>query len=41
MIEASGEDLIVETLSEEVAVFSFTSITTMNVTTGADRGRNA
>ena len=28
-IEASGEDLIVETLSEEVAVFAFTSITTL------------
>ncbi len=35
-IEASGEDLIVETLSEEVAVFSFTAITTMRVTTEQD-----
>lgn len=38
MIEASGEDLIVETLSEEVAVFSFASITTMHVTTEEDNG---
>ena len=38
MIEASGEDLLVETLSEEVAVFSFTSITAMNVTTGESNG---
>ena len=36
-IEATGTDLTVETLSEEVAVFTFTSITTMNVTTGADK----
>ncbi len=36
MIEASGEDLTVDTLSEEVAVFSFTSITAMRVTTGED-----
>ena len=36
-IEAIGTDLRVETLSEEVAVFKFTSITTMKVTTGADR----
>lgn len=36
-IEASGSDLTVETLSEEVAVFTFTSITSMNVTMGADR----
>jgi hypothetical protein len=38
MIEASGENLIVETLSEEVAVFSFASITTMRVTTEEDNG---
>ncbi|MEK5038886.1 hypothetical protein [Sporosarcina sp. FSL K6-3457] len=38
MIEASGEDLIVETLSEEVAVFSFASIKAMHVTTEEDRG---
>jgi hypothetical protein len=36
-IEVSGNDLTVETLAEEVAVFTFTSITSMNVTTGADR----
>jgi len=36
MIEVSGEDLLVETLSEEMAVFSFTVITTMHVTTGED-----
>ena len=36
-IEAIGTDLTVETLSEEVAVFTFTSITAMNVTTGADK----
>ena len=36
-IEAIGTDLTVETLSEEVAVFKFTSITTLNVTTGADK----
>lgn len=31
VIEATGEDLIVETLSEEVAVLSFESITSMIV----------
>jgi hypothetical protein len=36
-IEAIGTDLTVETLSEEVAVFTFTAITALNVTTGADR----
>ncbi len=36
-IEAIGTDLTVETLSEEVAVFTFTSITAMNVTTGAEK----
>ena len=36
-IEALGTDLTVETLSEEVAVFKFTSIITLNVTTGADK----
>lgn len=31
VIEATGEDLIVETLSEEVAVLSFELITSMSV----------
>lgn len=32
IIEATGEDLIVETLSEEMAVFSFETVTTVNIT---------
>ncbi|WP_203246877.1 hypothetical protein [Sporosarcina beigongshangi] len=35
-IEASGENLIVETLSEEVAVFSFTVMTMLHVTSVAE-----
>ncbi|MBE1553713.1 hypothetical protein [Sporosarcina limicola] len=31
IIEAAGEDLIVNTLSDEVAVFTFTSITSLNM----------
>jgi len=31
-IEASGADLLIDVLSEEVAVFTFTSITNMNIT---------
>lgn len=38
VIEASGEELTVETLSEEVAVFSFAAITAMKITTGEDDG---
>ncbi|MFC5591044.1 hypothetical protein ACFPRA_19370 [Sporosarcina soli] len=30
-IEATGEELTVETLSEEVAIFTFTSITTLEI----------
>lgn len=35
-IEASGKDLIVETLSEEVAVFSFTAMTMLHVTSAEE-----
>lgn len=31
VIEATGEELIVETLSEEIAVFSFESISRMTI----------
>lgn len=31
VIEATGEGLIVETLSEEMAVFSFETITSVNI----------
>ncbi|WP_432358537.1 hypothetical protein [Sporosarcina sp. UB5] len=31
VIEASGEDLIVETLSEEIAVFSFETLKNVNI----------
>ena len=37
IIEAIGEDLTVDTLSEEVAVFTFTSITKMTVEMADDR----
>ncbi|MGG0667573.1 hypothetical protein ABE073_03495 [Lederbergia citrisecunda] len=31
VVEATGEDLIVETLSEEMAVFSFETLTTVTI----------
>jgi hypothetical protein len=37
-IEASGEDLTVDSLSEEVAVFAFTAITKLNITPHEDDG---
>jgi hypothetical protein len=37
-IEASGEELTVETLSEEVAVFLFATITTLNITSKGNNG---
>ncbi|MER2089651.1 hypothetical protein [Sporosarcina sp. JAI121] len=36
-IEASGTDLTVETLSEEVAVLTFTAITALSVTTDVNK----
>jgi len=36
-IEVSGTDLTVETLTEEVALFTFTSISAMNMTTGENK----
>lgn len=38
MIEVSGEDLTVDVLQEEVAVFTFTTITAMNVSNKQERG---
>lgn len=35
VIEASGEELLVEKLAEEVAVFSFDSITKMEISYGS------
>ena len=40
IIEASGEELIVDILSEEVAVFSFDSITKLTITRSDNRGNS-
>lgn len=38
MIEVAGENLLVETLSEEVAVFTFEAITAMKLAAVEDEG---
>jgi len=40
MVKAAGEDLIVETLAEDVAIFTFTKITSLIIKTHVSEEKN-